>query len=86
MVDESIHICICQDLAKLLRRQLYQAPVSMHIVASAIVSGFGVYKWNGFLIVATLTGVRWNLRVILILISLMTKAIEHFFSHSSFLS
>jgi hypothetical protein len=32
-----------------------------------------------FLILAILMGVRWNLRVALICISLMTKDIEHFF-------
>jgi hypothetical protein len=32
-----------------------------------------------FLILATLIGVRWNLKVILVYISLMTKDVEHFF-------
>jgi hypothetical protein len=37
----SIHFCICQALAEPLRRQLYQAPVSRLLWASAIVSGLG---------------------------------------------
>jgi hypothetical protein len=38
----SICLCNCQALAEPLRRQLYQAPVSKHFLASAIVSGFVV--------------------------------------------
>jgi hypothetical protein len=36
----SICLCICQALPELFRIQLYQAPVSMHFLASAIVSAF----------------------------------------------
>jgi hypothetical protein len=37
----SIYFCICQALTEPLRRQLYQAPVSKHLLASTIMSGFG---------------------------------------------
>jgi hypothetical protein len=33
---ESIHFSICQYLAEPLRRQLYQAPISKHMLASII--------------------------------------------------
>jgi hypothetical protein len=36
-----------------------------------------------FLTLAILTGVKWNLRVILIGISLMIKDVEHFFLGTS---
>jgi hypothetical protein len=43
----SIHLCICQVLVEPLRRQLYQAPVSKHLLASTIVSGLvTVYRMN----------------------------------------
>ena len=44
---ESIHLCICQALVEPLRRQLYQVPVSKHLLASTIVSGFGNCIWDG---------------------------------------
>ena len=43
----SICLRTCQALAEPLRRQLYQAPVSKHLLASTIVSGFGVCIWDG---------------------------------------
>jgi hypothetical protein len=43
----SIQICICQALAESLGRELYQAPVSKLLLASAIVSGFGGCIWDG---------------------------------------
>ena len=42
----SIHLCICQPLAEPLRRQLYQAPVSIHLLASKIVPWLGNCIWG----------------------------------------
>ena len=41
-----IHLCISQALVEPLRRQLYQALVSKHFLASTIVSGFGECVWD----------------------------------------
>ena len=43
----SIHIYIGHALAKPLREELYQAPVSKHFLVLAIVSGFGDCIWDG---------------------------------------
>ena len=43
----SVSICIDQNLAKPLRRQLYRVPVSKQFLASATMSGFGVCMWDG---------------------------------------
>jgi hypothetical protein len=40
-------LCPCQVLAEPLRRQLYQAPVSMHFLASTIVLASGDCIWDG---------------------------------------
>jgi hypothetical protein len=45
---------------------------------------FSPHTWQhlltpGFLILVILTGVTWNLRVLLTCISLMTEDVEHFF-------
>jgi hypothetical protein len=45
---EIIHLWFCQALPESLRRQLYQAPVSKHMLASTTVSGFGDCIWDGF--------------------------------------
>jgi hypothetical protein len=42
----SIHFCICPALVEPLRRQLYQAPVSKHLLAYTTVSGFGDCVWD----------------------------------------
>ena len=47
-VASSIHLCICQALAEPLRREIYQAPLSKHFLASTLVSGFDVCIWDGF--------------------------------------
>ena len=43
----SICLCIYQALAEPLRRQLYQVPVSKHLLASTILSGFDGCLWDG---------------------------------------
>jgi hypothetical protein len=45
-LDTSIHFCTFQALAEALRRQLYQAPISKHFLASTIVSGFYDCIWD----------------------------------------
>ena len=47
-LSENIPLCIYQALAEPLRRQLYQAPVSKHLLASTIVSGLGNCIWDGY--------------------------------------
>jgi hypothetical protein len=42
---ESIHLCTSCS-GRLLKRQLYQASVSKHLLASSIVSGFGDCIWD----------------------------------------
>jgi hypothetical protein len=44
---ERTHLCICQSLAEPLRVQLYQGPISKHLLTSKNVSGFGDYIWDG---------------------------------------
>jgi hypothetical protein len=46
-LDVNIYLCIWKALAGLLRRHPYQAPFSMHFLASTIMSGFGNCIWGG---------------------------------------
>jgi hypothetical protein len=46
-LSTSIPLCICQALAEPLSRQLYLGPVSMHFLASTIMSGFSDCIWDG---------------------------------------
>jgi hypothetical protein len=50
---ETICLCICQALAEHLRRQLYQAPVSKHLLASTIESRYGNCIGDGSLVGTT---------------------------------
>ena len=45
----TVSICLCtyQTLAEPLKKQLYQAPVSMDYLAPTIVSAFGICTWDG---------------------------------------
>jgi len=45
----SFRLYICHALAEPLRRQLYQAPVSMHFLASSILSRFGGCIYLGWI-------------------------------------
>jgi hypothetical protein len=56
-----ICLCICQALEELLRRQLYQAPVSKHFLASVILSGFSVCRWDGSLLGQFSDGLSFSL-------------------------
>ena len=42
----NICLCICQALVETARRQLYQASVSIHFLASTIASAFGDCIWD----------------------------------------
>jgi hypothetical protein len=43
----SISLCTCQALAGPLRRQLYQAPVSKHLLSCTIGSWLSICIWDG---------------------------------------
>jgi hypothetical protein len=48
-VDGCEHLLyVFQELAEPLRRQIFQALISMLLLASTIVSGFGGCLWEGF--------------------------------------
>ena len=63
----SIHFCIFQALGEPLRRQSYQAPVSEHLLAFTIVSGFSDCMWDGSPGVKALSGPSLHLCSILCL-------------------
>ena len=50
-------ICIGQVLEECLRGHPYQAPISKHFLASAIVWRFNMYRWDGSLGVVTFPSV-----------------------------
>jgi len=43
------YLCICHALAETLRRHQYQTPVSMYLLASPIVTGFGGFMYVGWI-------------------------------------
>ena len=57
----SICLSLCKALAGPLRRQPYQAPFSMHFLASTIVSGFGNCIWNESPVGQSLAGLSFSL-------------------------
>jgi hypothetical protein len=56
----SIHLCICQTLLEPLGGQLYQAPVSKHFLASAIVSGFNTVNGMDLQVGQSLDGLSFS--------------------------
>jgi hypothetical protein len=58
---ETIHLCICQALVEPLRRQLYQAFVSKHLLASIMVSGFGDCIWMELQVGQSLDGLSFSI-------------------------
>jgi hypothetical protein len=66
---------VCASLQS--HQQLKSVPIILHTYQHVLLLEFLIFA------IAILTGVRWNLRVILICISLMTKDVEHFLKCSS---
>ena len=53
--------CLGEALAEPPREQPYQAPVSKCFLASAIVLGFGICRWDGSLVGKSLDGLSFSL-------------------------
>ena len=57
----SLNFCICHALPEPLRRQLYQAPVSWHLLTSDRVSGFGHCNGMDLQVGQSLNGLSFSL-------------------------